>query len=204
MKVLVIGATGKTGMHVWQKAVDEGHDVSCFVRTASKLASAKGQINIVIGDVLALESVSNAVAGHDAVIVCLGSTGLSDNSTLKVGTQNVIDAMVKHNVNRLIVLSAAGVGDSWRQIGWISRLLFKTMLKNVFNDHIAQEALVNQSPIDWTIVRAAILSDKPATGEYIASNDSKAAKITRADLAEFLVEQLTDAGYSKRAITVSS
>lgn len=204
MRVMVIGAAGKTAMHVWRKALEQGHDVSGFVRTASKLASAKEQINIVSGDVLSSESVSNAVAGHDAVIVCLGSTGLSDNSTLTVGTQNVIDGMVKHNVDRLIVISAAGIGESWQQIGWISRLLFKTMLKNVFNDHVAQEALVTQSSLDWTIVRAAILSNNPATGEYIASNEVKTGKIARADLAEFLVKQLTDSRYSQQAISVSS
>lgn len=142
--------------------------------------------------------------GHDAVIVCLGSTGLSDTSTLTTGTRNVIAAMQQHEVSRLIVISAAGVGESWRQIGWMSRILFKTMLRNVFNDHIAQEALVKQADLDWTIVRAGILTDKPAHGDYRADNTAKTGKIARADLADFLVKQVSDERYLRQAISVSS
>ena len=204
MKVLVIGASGKTGTHVWEQALEQGHEVSVFVRTASKLEAAKDKVNIISGDVLSAESVAAAVAGQDAVIVCLGSTGLSDTSTLTTGTRHVIAAMQQHKVPRLIVISAAGVGESWRQIGWMSCILFKTMLKNVFNDHIAQEALVKQADLDWTIVRAGILTDKPAHGDYRADNTAKTGKIARADLADFLVKQVSDERYLRQAISVSS
>ena len=105
---------------------------------------------------------------------------------------------------RLIVISAAGVGESWQQIGWMSRILFKTMLKNVFNEHIAQEAQVKQADLDWTIVRGAILTDKPACGDYRADNAAKTGKIARADLADFLVKQVMDESYLRQAISVSS
>ena len=208
MKILVLGASGKTGTHVWQQALEEGHEVSVFVRTASKLEAVKDKVNIISGDVFSADSVAAAITGHDAFIICLGSSGLRDTSTLTTGTRNVITAMNQNNVPRLrprlIVLSAAGVGESWQQIGWMSRLLFKTMLKNVFNDHIAQEALVKLANLNWTIVRAAVLTDKPASGEYRADNTTKTGKIARADVADFLVKQVTDKRYLRQAISVSS
>lgn len=204
MKVIVIGASGKTGSHVSQQALEQGHEVSVFVRTASKLEAVKDKVNIISGDVFSADSVAEAITGHDAVVICLGSTGLSDTSTLTTGTRNVITAMNEHDVPRLIVLSAAGVGESWQQIGWMSRVLFKTMLKNVFKDQIAQEALVKRAKLNWTIVRAAILTVKPASGECRADNRAKTGKIARADVADFLVKQVSDRRYLHQAISVSA
>ena len=204
MNILVIGASGKTGHHVWKNALQEGHEVSAFVRSASKMDSAKASVNCIIGDAMSAESVSAAIDGHDAVIICLGSNGLGDTSTLTTGTRHVIAGMVKHQVKRLIVISAAGVGESWQQIGWLSRILFKTLLKNVLNDHIAQEALIKDTDLEWTIVRAAILTEKPASGDYVASNTAKSGKIARADVADFLVKQATDTRYIRQAISVTA
>lgn len=200
----MIGASGKTGNYVWRQALEQGHEVSVFVRTASKLDAGKKKVNVISGDVFSADSVAEAIAGHDAVIICLGSTGLGDTSTLTTGTRNVIAAMTRHDVPRLIVISSAGVGESWQQIGWMSRILFKTMLKNVFKDHIAQEALVKQADLDWTIARAGILTDKPASGDYRADNMAKTGKIARADLADFLVMQVTGKRYMRQAISVSA
>jgi len=112
--------------------------------------------------------------------------------------------MVIHGTDRVVVMSAAGVGDSWKQIPWSSRRLFRTLLRNVFADHQAQEATVKQSPLDWTIVRAAVLKDDPATGTYSASNTVKTTKINRADVAVCLVDQLGDPTNSKQTISVTA
>lgn len=207
-KVIVFGATGKTGRHVWQKALDQGHKVTVFVRSPQKIERTDPNLHVVKGDVFNAESVADAVAGHNAAIVCLGSIGLSDKTTLTTGTKHVIDGMVKHargdqGRGRLIVLSAAGANESWSQIGWMSRILFKTMLRNVFADHHSQEALVKESPLEWTIVRAAILKDKPGSGQYTVSNIAKSSNINREDVADFLVKQVTDRTYIKQAISIT-
>ena len=204
MKVIIFGATGKTGQHTWRLALGQGHEVTVFVRSPQKIESDDANLHIVQGDVFDAESVANAVANHDAAIVCLGSTNLRDKTTLTVGTKNIVDGMTRHNVGRLVIVSAAGVGESWAQIGWLPRILFKTMLRNLFADHHAQEALVKESPLDWTIVRAAILKDEPASGDYTASNTAKVGHINRADVAHFLVKQVTDRTYSQQAISVTS
>jgi len=203
-RVVVFGATGKTGQHVWKQALDQGHEVTVFVRSPAKIGSTESNLHIVQGDVFDADSVAVAVANHDVAIVCLGSTSLSDKTTLTTGTKNVIDGMTRHNVPRLIVVSAAGVAESWKQIPWLSRILFKTMLRNLFADNHTQEALIKESSLDWTIVRAATLKDEPASGDYTVSNTVRTTHINRADVADFLVKQVTDTTYSNQAISITA
>jgi len=204
MRVIVFGATGKTGQHVLRAALSRGHEVTAFGRSVDRIDIDDPALVTHKGDVFDTDSVTGAVAGHDAVIVCLGSTGLRDKTTLSAGTAAVIDAMATHDVQRLVVMSAAGVGDSWQQIPRSSRLLFRTLLRNVFADHHAQEAIVEQSPLDWTIVRAAVLKDDPATGHYTATNTGPNTRINRADIAAALVDQLDDSTSSRAAISVTN
>lgn len=204
MKVIVFGATGNTGQHVLRVALAAGHGVTAFGRSVDRIDIDDPALEIHKGDVFDTDSVTGAVASHDAVIVCLGSTGLRDKTTLATGTAAVVDAMAAHDIQRLVVMSAAGAGDSWKQIPRSSRLLFRTMLRNVFADHQAQEAIVEQSALDWTIVRAAVLKDDPATGHYTKTNTGPNTRINRADAAAALVDQLDDTTYSRTAISVTN
>ena len=204
MKVVVFGATGKTGQHVCQKALAEGHTVTAFTRSASKIDDGSPNLRAAQGDVNDPEAVAAAIANQDAAIVVLGSNGLGDKTTLTVGTRNVVEGMTRHNARRIVVLSAAGVGESWQQTPLLARIMFKTMLRNIYSDHQAQEALVEQSSLDWTIVRAAILKDDPESGHYTASNIGKVKNINRADLADFLVKQVNDSAYRGQAISITS
>ncbi|MXV97915.1 MAG: SDR family oxidoreductase [Acidimicrobiaceae bacterium] len=203
MRVIVFGATGKTGRHVSRLALDRGHEVTAFGRSADRLDPEPG-LSASKGDVLEPGAVATAVEGHDGAIVCLGSTGLRDSTTLAAGTANIVAAVDSHGVGRLVVLSAAGVGDSWTQIPWSSRLMFKTMLRNILADHRAQEAVVEGSKADWTVVRSAVLTDKPATGTVTATKTGPTKRISRTDVAGYLVDQLTDASLARRAISVTT
>lgn len=202
MRVIVFGATGKTGRLALRAALDRGHEATAFGRSVDRLDPEPG-LSVFRGDVFDAGAVSEAVAGHDAAIVCLGSTGLRDTTTLAAGTANVVDALAGDPVRRLVVISAAGVGDSWAQIPWSSRLMFRTMLRSIFADHGAQEAVVARSETDWTVVRSAVLTDKPATGAVTATDEGRTKSISRADLAAFLVDQLSDDTYSRQAVCVT-
>ncbi|MEM7326796.1 MAG: NAD(P)H-binding protein [Actinomycetota bacterium] len=204
MRVIVFGATGKTGQHVLRAALDGGHQVTAFGRSVERLDQSNPAQAVHKGDVFDGGAVAAAVAGHDAAIVCLGSTGLRDKTTLSAGTRAVIDALSAQGVGRLVVMSAAGVGSSWKQIPLLSKILFRTMLRNVFNDHVAQEAIVEASPLDWTIVRPAVLKDGDGTGAYTATNSGPITRITRSDVAQCLVDQLADTTYSRSAISVTN
>ena len=204
MRVIVFGATGKTGQHVWRNALDAGHEVTCFARSVHKIEKAADSLRVTPGDITDADAVAAAVAEHEAAVMVVGSNGLGDKSTLSAGTSNVVEGMLRHDVPRLVVLSAAGVAESWAQIPWVSRLLFKTLLRNLYADHQRQEEVVMDSSLDWTIARAGILSDDPAKGRVIARNSGKAGGISRADLAQFLVAQMSDDTYSRQAISVWS
>ncbi len=203
MKLIVFGATGRTGRHVVRNALDRGHEITAFVRSARKIGRDAG-MRVVQGDVMDRNSVANAVRGHDGAIVALGSIGLRDRATLSTGTRNVVDGMARHGVERLVVLSAAGVGKSWGQVPLLARVMFRTLLRNILADHAAQEALVTASSLDWTVVRAAVLQDGPASNHVIATNTGKVSRITRPDLAAFLVEEAQAGTYSRQAIAVTS
>ena len=203
IRTVIFGATGKTGQHVCRRALEEGQAVTAFTRSVNKIDCGNLNLRAFQGDVNDAELVAAAVTNQDAAIVVLGSNGLGDKTTLTDGTRNVVDGMTRHNVRRLVVLSAAGVGESWEQTPWLARIMFKTMLRNIYSDHETQEALVKQSSLDWTIVRAAILKDEPASGDYTVSNSGKVKNINRADLADFLVRQVSDPAYIKQAISVT-
>lgn len=200
----MFGATGKTGRHVWRNALERGHRVTAIGRSVDQLADGAPDVHTAKGDVFDPAAVAAAVAGHDAAIVCLGSTGLRDTTTLSTGTENVVDAMTDHDVKRLVVMSASGVGESRKQIPLTSRLLFSTMLRSILADHRRQEEIVEHSPLDWTIVRAGVLKDDPATGMTTATNTGRITRINREDVAAFLVDQLDDTIYLRRAISVTS
>lgn len=203
MKLIVFGATGKTGQHVWRVALDRGHEVTAFTRSPDKIDAEAG-VRLAQGDVRDGDAVAEAIAGHDAVIVALGSNGLRDRTTLTSGTRTVMEGMARHGVERLVVLSAAGVGHSRSQIPLLSRVMFKTLLRNIHADHTTQEAAVRATGLDWTIVRAAILTDDPPSGDVTATNTGKVTRIGRADLGGFLVQEATEGTYSRQAISVTS
>ena len=202
MKLIVFGATGKTGQHVCRAALERGDDVTAFTRSPHKIDRDSG-LAVAQGDAADAESVADAIAGRDAAIVALGSNGLRDRTTLSAGTRAVVDGMTRHGVERLVVLSAAGVEESWGQVSLLARVLFRTLLRNIHADHTAQEAIVRASALDWTIARAAILSDDPASGRVTATNTGKMKRIGRADLAAFLVGEAHAGAHSRTAISVT-
>ena len=204
MRVIVFGATGKTGQLVLRSAIAAGHQVTAFGRSVDRLDIDDPALTVFKGDALDDDAVASSVAGHDAAIVCLGSTGLRDKTTLSAGTQTVVDSLVMHGIDRLVVMSAAGVGDSWKQIPWSSRLLFRSLLRNLFADHHAQEAIVERSPLNWTVIRPGVLKDNPGTGNYTATNTGRITRIRRADVADCLVDQLSDTAHVRTAISVTN
>lgn len=199
MKVIIFGATGTTGSVVVTEALAQGHEVTAFVRTPAKVTTTHEKLSIFKGDVLNLASVEEAVQGHDAVFVSLGA-GLK-GTVRSEGTQNIIRAMQKAQVRRLIVQSSLGVGDSRGNLNFYWKyIMFGMLLRNAYHDHVVQEAYVKQSTLDWTIVRPGALKEGERTGGnyrhgFAPSDKTTALEISLADTAEFMVKQLTDMTY---------
>ena len=149
-------------------------------------------------------AVEEAVSGQDAVLVCLGPVSTKDRTTLSGGAENISAAMKKHGVRRVVFISAAGVGESWKRIPWYSKLLFSTMLKSILAEHAREEDIFSADHLDSTAVRAAVLTGKPGTGRVSASNTASTGTIPRADLAGFLVSQIASKDYVNKAICVTA
>ncbi len=201
MKIAIFGATGSVGRKAVNQALDEGHVVTAFVRNAAKLGVQNTDLRIVEGDVADLVSVEEAVKGQEAVLCVLGA-GRKGNIRSE-GTKNIITAMKNKGVRRLICQSTLGAGDSRPALNfWWKYVMFGLLLRPAYADHQRQEEFVRQSDLDWTIIRPAAFTDGPRTGKYKHgfSNDDKSLtlKISRADVAEFLVKQLTDNSYIRK------
>ncbi|MCH2251334.1 MAG: SDR family oxidoreductase [Cognatishimia sp.] len=209
MKVIVFGATGTVGRLSVESLLKAGHSVTAFARSPQKLNLSDPEFSLVAGDAMKLLEVTEAVAGHDAVVVTLGA-GMSRKSKIRSqGTLNVIKAMQTHGVRRLIAQSTLGARDSWPTLNfWWKRVMFGALLAPVFRDHELQEQLVEASGLDWTIVRPGAFTDKATKRQVIEDVPNTARgldlKIARSELARFLTRQLSDRQYIGRAVGLSS
>ncbi len=209
MNVIVFGATGTVGRLAVEHLLKAGHTVTAFARSPEKLTLKDPNLRLVAGDAMKLTDVTDAVSGHDAVVVTLGA-GMSRKSTIRSqGTMNVIKAMQAHGVRRLIAQSTLGARDSWPTLNfWWKRVMFGALLAPVFRDHELQEQLVEASGLDWTIVRPSAFSDKAPSRPVVEDVPNTARglelKITRSELARFLTRQLSDTRYIGRAVGLSS
>ena len=192
MHIALLGATGGTGQQLLTQAIAHGHLLTALVRDPSRLPARPG-LTTIRGDVLDLAAVTACVAGADAVVCALGSHG-SKTPIEALGTERILAAMQEPGVRRIIVVTSLGVGDSREQIAWPFRLIMDLTLKPIMAAKAEQERLVKASGLDWTIVRPGGLTDGPKTGRYRFGLDRslKGSRISRADVAEFVLRQLTD------------
>ena len=201
MKVLVFGATGGVGRHVVEEGLARGHDVTAFVRDPSRLDVAHERLTVFRGDVLDAASVERAVRGQGAVLCSIGAG--RKGRVRSEGTRNIVRAMEGAGVRRLVCQTTLGVGESSGNLNlfW-KHVMFGLLLRGAFADHEQQEAHVKRSALDWTIIRPAAFTDGGRTGEYrhgfSPSKKGLKLKISRADVAEFMLDQLTGDAYLRQ------
>lgn len=203
MNVLVLGASGKTGSLVVERALTKGHQVTVLVRDAGRLSQKN--VRVLEGDATHPDDVLRAVEGMQAVIDTIGGpTPYKDTTLERTSAHNIIDAMEARNVRRLIVISMMGLGSSKEQAPfWYEHILMPTFLRGSSKDKAALESEVVGSGLDYVIARPPILNDHPATGKVIVLEGATTGhEITREDLANFLVDQLESDEHLGRAVTV--
>jgi putative NADH-flavin reductase len=203
MNIALFGATGGTGRQVLQQALAQGYEVRALVRDLAKLPGDRHGLAIV-GDCLDQRAVNDCVQGTDAVICVLG-THPGGQPIEAVGTRNILTAMQTAGVRRLIAVTSMGVGDSADQMAFLFRILMKITLKKVMEAKEEQERLIRASDLDWTIVRPGGLTDGPRTGTYSAGVEKsiRARRVSRADVAEFVLKQLTDDRFVRQTPAIS-
>lgn len=203
MLIALFGATGGTGREVLAQALDQGHQIQALVRGPDRLPAQPG-LTLIQGDVLDPAATSQCIAGAEAVICILGTTP-KQTPIEASGTAVILDAMHASDCMRLIAVTSMGVGDSREQINPMFRMIMDFSLKAIMQAKEEQERLIRDSGLDWTIVRPGGLTDGPLTGAYRHGLDKsvKAGRIHRADVADFVLKQLSDRQYLHSTPAVS-
>ena len=206
MKILVLGAAGKTGKAIVEQALAAGHEVTSFVHTPDDYTQAG--VRVVSGDARDRDSILTAVRGQDAVLDALGGHLPFVETTLETDTaRNVIEAMKEAGVRRLIVVSTIGEGESSANVhSFYKHLIMPTLLRGVMKDKASMEAEVEASGIDWTIVRPAGLTDGESKGVRVVwpETGEKVRFIARVDVAHFMIEQLGSTEYLHQAVGIAN
>lgn len=207
MNVLIFGATGGTGRELVRQALDRGHSVTAFARDPSALGERDG-LRWLAGDVLDATAVERAVAGHDVVLCVLGAPATKPGNVRSQGTRNIVRAMEDAGPRRLICQSTIGIAETRGLLPPLYRyIIVPFLLRRTFAEHERQEAAVRSSDLQWTIVRAAALTDGEPTGSYrhgfTPTEGSLEFEISRADVANFTIGLLSDDAYLHESPCVS-
>lgn len=205
MKIIVFGATGGVGQHVVKQALDKGMEVTAFVRNPSKLALTYKKLHIVQGDAFNQQEVTAAVAGHDAVVSCLGSNqGMKKSNELEEMTKHIVAGMKEHGVTRIVYTASAGVH---KELPGVSGKMIMQMLKNPLADHGKAVDSIQTHGLTYTIVRPLGLTNDAFTGTYRETVDGvpdKSRTIPRADVAHFIVKALSDERYENTSVGIAT
>lgn len=206
MRLLIFGATGGTGRYLVSQGLEQGCQVTAFVRDPGTLATKHPNLTIVKGNLSDHNNITNALKGVKAVISVLGNDTrkalFKPSNIISHSLPNIISAMQQGRVERLLFVSSFGVNA---KMFWPEKLLLRTLLRNLFTDLPVQEQLIKTSGLNWTIVRPARLTNGPKTGEcrsgdiYIQPFTS----ISRADVAAFLLKEAVSSEYQRQVVTIS-
>jgi putative NADH-flavin reductase len=209
VKLTIFGATGGTGRHLVQQALAQGHEVTALVRTPAKLAIEHPRLAVVQGDASDAQAVERAMAGADAVISALGPTKPLQPGVYPAAARTIIAAMQRQGIRRIVVVTGAGVPAPQDQPKLINRFitwLLKTLDPQVLAESQEFVRIVAASDRDWTIVRGPRLTDDPPTGKVRVGwvGVDTGVQIPRADLADFMLKQVTDSSRLRQMPMVSS
>lgn len=201
MKLLIIGGTGGIGRELIKQALESGHIVCALIRNPKNLKIEHPNLKIIEGNVLDFDKVKMSVSGQDAVISSLGHKRFFIKTTiLSEGTKNIIQAMELQNVKRFICITSLGINNSRFKMGlYYTLFVIPVIIFFYFWDKSKQEKLIQNSKLDWTIVRPGQLTNGKKRGKYKhglnVGNYILTKMISRADVAHFILSQLNDKAY---------
>jgi len=208
--IVIFGATGRTGQHLVRQALDRGYRVTAFVRDPVKLEVEDDRLQVALGDFLDADAVDAALAHGAAAVICAAGIFQREyKTTLSDGTRNILNAMQRHGIRRLLVVSSIGAGDSKGQGTWLVSLYQRLMLKYVLWDKDRQEQAIRDSGLDWTILRPPRLfeSDEQNADVVVWSGAQPKRKlrwsVTRATLANVVLDALAGEHYVGEAVNLS-
>jgi len=212
--ILLFGATGRTGIHVLNDALEKGYYIKALVRDPVKVTQKSERLQLITGTPASLDDVRKAAAGCDAIVSTLNNPRKTESlfsrsinpPTLMTGCmKNAVTVMKEMGIRRIIVMTAAGAGDSFAAMPWFMKGIIRyTGLRYAYADHDGQEQVLKDSGLDWTIVRPVGLTDKDEIKELaIGSEGRHTSFISRKAVAKFLVNCLESTEYIEKAPIIS-
>ncbi|MDZ4669253.1 MAG: SDR family oxidoreductase [Phototrophicales bacterium] len=209
MKIAIFGGTGKTGKHLVLEALNAGHDVTILARTPSKLGIEHPALQIIQGDLANVSAIETTIAGADVVMSVLGPTPKQTPFAISTGITNILTAMKKHGVNRLVISAGAGVGDPNDKPKFVDRLAkvaLKTLSKQAYEDMNRVVEIIKASDVQWTVIRVPMLTDQPKKNKirmgYLGGDVG--IRLSRADMAEFMLHKGLDKAHLHKAPVISN
>lgn len=203
MKVCVLGATGGTGKILTKLLLDEGHDVTVYVRSPGKVELKHEKLTVTEGQLTDAEGLTACLTGMDAVMSCLGSSTVKKSTELADMANLIVGSMKKASVQRIVYMTTAGIEDEFRGV---FKLFIRMILGNVIDDHRAAAQVYKNNGLDYTLIRPVQLSDDKMTGKYheaeVGLPKSKKA-VSRANVAHLMVKALHDERYIGKSIGIT-
>jgi putative NADH-flavin reductase len=210
VKITVFGATGDTGKQIVEQALQVGYEVVAYARNTSKLNVSNEHLTVIQGELSDEALIETAIKGAGAILSALGPRGGSKDKPLTYGMQIIIGAMKKQGVRRLIITSTLSAKDSKDKPNLRTKAMVnfvKTTMHAAYEDIVNVAETVRASDREWTIVRLAILNNKPKSGKvkagYVGTGEV-GTQISRADIADFMLKQIEDTKYLREAPAISN
>ncbi len=208
-KIALFGASGQTGAEFLKLALANGYQVNAMVRTPEKVSALDKNLKVLKGDVLNSADVEKAVQGCDIVVSLFGHVKNSPEWVQTNGTRNIVAAMKKQGIARIISLSGGGLPfpekDQPKFVDKLIRTIMKIVVPKILNDAVAHHKVLAESGLNWVIVRGPQLTNDPAKGNYqvgwVGVNAS--TKISRKDLADFILKTVEDNSFDGQMPFVS-
>ncbi len=207
-RIAIFGSTGLTGRKIVELAIDRGDRVTALARRPDGLKELANRVDVVEGDVTDPLAVDKAVLGSDSVLSALGHVKGSPKDLETTALANIVASMTKSGVRRLVTLSSSVVSDPADEPTTgqnFTRWLVKTFRGEVYDDSLSKARVIQGSDLDWTIVRASILTNAPPTGKYRVGSMKKGAgvRVSRGDVAEFMLKCALEGKYVRELPYIS-
>lgn len=208
MKVIVFGANGRTGKYIVQYALNEGHEVTAYLRDKAKLPVEHQNLTFIEGDAYDKEKIENAVEGNEIVISALGQANISGQVNLMGDAMKlIIPAMKKHGIKRLLAVGGLGVLQANETTLRMDMQGFPDIYKPVSAGHLRVYMLLKDSGLEWTFVCCPDIPDAPKTGDYKLKRDYAAPgnfTINTGDVADFMIKEMEANNFLNTRVGISS
>lgn len=207
MRVAILGAAGKTGKWLIQEALEHDYDVIAIARTPENIDFDDPRVIKRQGDGFDEQSVVDALEGADAVITTVGKTDIRDKriNLSTAAHRAVMAGMRKHGIRRLLAISSVGAAQGIKRKG-LRRNLYLFLRRKYYGDMYQMEKEIEASGLDATVLRAPMLYNGPRNDNYRVLEEEdyyELQRLSRADLAHFLIEEMTANKWNRRTIAIA-